>query len=137
MGAIKGKDRELLAEELRQQVGDSLDLDGAMQAESPNAHRWDYLLSLPDSSKIIGVEPHPATDSEVGLVIDKKGWAVGCLKQHFQSSYRVGAWYWVSSGKIGLSKTDRAGAAWIRTASSSSAGNCSLGIELSNVLRLR
>ena len=108
MGAFAEADRRSVAEAERSRIGDSLDLDAATRDEFPQANRWDYVLSIPDLSQIVGIEPHTAKDSEIGVVIAKRQHAVACLRQHLRDGYRVARWFWVSHGPVGFSRMDRA-----------------------------
>jgi hypothetical protein len=107
-GAISPIDIKLIAESERSKIGDSLDLDTAAQEEFPEANRWDYIMSLPTLSQIIGIEPHTARDSEISVVIAKKKHARQYLRSHFQDGYHVRKWLWVSHGTVGFSRMDRA-----------------------------
>lgn len=108
LGALSRVDRRLLAETERQKVGDSIDLDEATRDAHPNANRWDYLLSIPSASLIVGVEPHPARDSEIPVVIAKKTQAVDVLRDHLPPRHRVAKWFWVSRGSVRFSAMERA-----------------------------
>jgi hypothetical protein len=83
-------------------------LDAASQSDCPEANRWDYILSVPDLTQIVGVEPHAAKDSEISVVIAKKKHAEEYLRQHLQDGCRVTKWYWVSHSKVSFSRMDRA-----------------------------
>ena len=108
LGAVAGEHRSLIAPAERPKVGDSLDLDDASRDEFPQANRWDYLLSVPAHSQIIGLEPHSAKDSEISVVIAKKQHAIAYLHAHLPPGRRVAKWFWVSSGRVGFSKMERA-----------------------------
>jgi hypothetical protein len=108
MAAFAPAHHRLVADGERSRVGDSLDLDAATRDEFPEAHRWDYILSVPDLSEIIGIEPHVAKDSEVSVVIAKKRHAAECLRNHLRGGYRVTRWFWVSPSTVGFSRMDRA-----------------------------
>lgn len=108
LGALSGGDRGLIAATERPRVGDSLNLDLAMQPEFPEAHRWDYLLSIPNIAQIVGVEPHTARDDEINVVISKRRNAVDYLRDHLPAHHRVSQWYWLSSGPVRFSKMERA-----------------------------
>ena len=107
-GAIEGRHRPLISNELKRSVDDSLDLDAATRQEHPEANRWDYIISVKGSERLIGIEPHSARDDEVSTVIAKKKQASGYLLGHLNDGWRVTAWIWVSSGKIRFSKMDPA-----------------------------
>jgi hypothetical protein len=108
LGAFEKKDVKLIAEAERPRVGDSLDLDAATKDEDPEANRWDYVLSIPDLSEILGIEPHTAKDSEISVVIAKKRHATQYLRTHLKDRHRVARWIWVSHGTVGFSRMDRA-----------------------------
>jgi len=104
--ALDRRDQELIAPDERRRVGDSLYLDKAVEADHPQEHRWDYVLSVPDAAAIIGIEPHSAKDSEISVVIKKKCWAAGYLRKHM-SSRGVSRWFWVTHGRVGISILDK------------------------------
>ncbi len=108
MQAIQRADVQLIADSQRARIGDSLDLDAASHNEHPNDHRWDYLLSVPDAGRLVGVEPHTASDHEIAVVIAKKNAALDYLTDHLRRGQRVDAWFWVTRGQVGFGKMDRA-----------------------------
>lgn len=108
MGAMKPKDRTLIAAGERPKIGDSLDLDAATVAAAPEAHRWDYILSVPKANKLIGLEPHSATNSEIKVVVRKKQNAIELLRQHLKPGHAVLEWHWVTHGSVGFSPMERA-----------------------------
>jgi len=108
IGALSQVDARLIAESERTKVGDSVDLDSSMKREFPDANRWDYIISLPTQSKIVGLEPHTARDSEISVVIAKKKHALQYLRSHFRDGYHVAKWFWISHGSVSFSKMDRA-----------------------------
>lgn len=106
-GALLSEHKKTIAEPERQRVGDSLDLDEATKAEFPQANRWDYILSLPDVSKLVGVEPHSSTDSDISVVIKKRKHAVTYLAGHLPPGKRISNWFWVTSA-VKFSKMEKA-----------------------------
>lgn len=89
-------------------VNTSLDIDSALKEAEPNASRWDYLLEVRhEGSPIVGVEIHPAVPREVKKLIEKKQWARKVEAEHFNDGHFICAWYWLASGKMGLSKNSR------------------------------
>jgi hypothetical protein len=95
--AIGKPDRRRFDTEAARLTEESVDLDSAMEAEHPDEPRWDYLVSAPKG--IVGVEPHPATVSEVQAVIRKKERSRAYLRNHLQKGGRITAWLWVASGR--------------------------------------
>jgi hypothetical protein len=108
VGAMLSSDRSLIHTDDRPKVADSLDLDSATEEAFPNDHRWDYILSLPGASKLVGLEPHTAGDHEVRVVIRKKQNAQAFLRDHLRPGRYVREWYWVTAGRVGFSRMDRA-----------------------------
>lgn len=104
--AIKSADSYILHKSIRGEFEDSLDLDDATRIGHEGENRWDYLLGH-TSSRIIGVEPHSATNSEVSVVIAKKQASQRVLLDHFRTGVKVSSWNWVSSGTVGLMPLDR------------------------------
>lgn len=108
LSAMEKRDRALIAQPEQRKARDSLDLDSAAKRECPNENRWDYLVSVRDVGRIVAIEPHFAKDSEVSVVIRKKEWAERFLQQHFRPGKRVDRWFWVTRGKVGFSRMERA-----------------------------
>jgi len=108
LGALPAADRALIAVSQRGLAADSLDFDEATRVLYPNANRWDYLLSIPSLHKIVGLEPHPAKDSEITVVIAKKQMAVDFLRDHLPAGERVADWYWVTRGRVTFGTMERA-----------------------------
>jgi hypothetical protein len=108
LGALTQAHRTLIAQAERPTVGDSLDLDSATKAQYPQANRWDYLLSVPQHRHLIAIESHAAKDSEVSVVIAKKQQSLAHLANHLPPAHRVARWIWVSSGRVGFSRMDKA-----------------------------
>ena len=102
-----GKNIDLIHKDARSLVGDSLDLDEASREEFPQDNRWDYLLSVPEMEKIVGLEPHSAKDDQVSVVIKKKKNAESYLLSHLKVGVKIANWYWVSRGKVTFSRMDR------------------------------
>jgi len=88
-------------------IGDSLDLDAAAREECPQENRWDYLLGVEQSYRVIGIEPHAASEGQVTVIIAKRRWAVGFVRGHLKPGKFVADWYWVSSGRVGFQDTTR------------------------------
>ena len=108
LGAMAPVDRQLIGVTERPKVGDSIDFDAATRPQFPQHNRWDYLLSVPTASRLIGLEPHSAKDSEIRVVIAKRQHAVTYLQQHLPPKNRVTKWLWVTRGSVGFTSTERA-----------------------------
>lgn len=89
-------------------LGCSLDLDNSLAREYPNASRWDYLVVVESrSARCVGVEVHSATAGEVRVIVAKRDWARGILRQRCEGGLPASAdWYWIASGKVFLRATD-------------------------------
>jgi hypothetical protein len=108
LGALTAAHRSLIYTSQRRRVVDSIDLDAAARPAFPDANRWDYIMSVPDVRAIVGLEPHPAKDGEIRVIIAKKQQAQTYLKAHLQASRRVTKWIWVTKGRVGFSRSERA-----------------------------
>lgn len=108
LGALLAVDRPLIGPAEGRRVSDSVDLDAAMRPALPNANRWDYLLGLLDTAGIVAVEPHTATDGEVSVLIAKKREALAFLRMHLNPGRFVDRWIWITHGRVGFSRMDRA-----------------------------
>jgi len=81
----------------------SADVDSALRAHEPNAHRWDFAVGHRHTNRqkdcVYWVEIHTANDKEVKVVLDKlrwlKSWLArpGSLLNQFERDF-----VWVSSG---------------------------------------
>lgn len=91
LGALDRSHRHLIAKDVGSEIGDSLDLDAALQPNFPNDHRWDYLLG--HSGKVVGLEPHSAKEDQISTVIDKRKAARDHLKTHLKPGAQVHAWF--------------------------------------------
>ena len=105
LGALEKAHRALIAQDVGIQIGDSLNLDTAMQPDFPNDHRWDYLLG--HSGKVLGLEPHSAKDDQISTVIDKRKAARDHLNTHLKPGAQVHAWFWVASNRVEFADTER------------------------------
>jgi hypothetical protein len=108
LGALKPAHRKHIAIAERSRIGDSLDLDEASRKGHNQENRWDYLLSVPASKRLIAMEPHSAKDSEVSVVIAKKRASTQYLQAHLLPKHRISEWFWVASGSVGFSIMDKA-----------------------------
>jgi len=106
--AVKDKDVALIEEGERSKISDSLDLDDATRQLFPNDPRWDYLLSVSTTGKLIGFEPHQARDAEIQVVIDKRRHSLEYLRNQLQPGERVSDWYWVTRGQVGFGSMEKA-----------------------------
>jgi len=88
-------------------VIDSLNLDEASRTEYPHTPRWDYLLSFGTRGPVIAVEPHPADNGEVNVVIAKKRAARDLLVRECPRGCPVARWFWISTNAGGFSRMDK------------------------------
>jgi len=98
--AVPGDKRRHIAETIRPEFLDSLDLDKATRERHPTDARWDYLLGHASSSKVVAIETHPAETSHVSQVIEKRTASLGHLRDQLTEGHRVAAWYWVASARV-------------------------------------
>lgn len=103
LGALRAQDRTHVDPEDTRRLKGSADVDRALQADQPNAHRWDFAIGYRHTNRtkdcIYWVEVHTANDKEVKVVLDKLRWlrtwlaGDGKLLNHFERDF-----IWVSSG---------------------------------------
>jgi hypothetical protein len=76
--ALRTQHRPHLKPEDTQLLRGSVDVDSALQAEQPNAHRWDFAVGYRHANWqkdfVYWVEVHTANDKEVKVVLDKLRW---------------------------------------------------------------
>lgn len=98
--ALPNDKRKHLADSVRSDFVDSLDLDEASRPRHPTDARWDYLLGHAPSSQVVAVETHSAETSQVALVIQKRTASLGHLRDQLVAGHGVAAWYWAASGRV-------------------------------------
>ena len=98
--ALPSDKRKHIAESVRSDFLDSLDLDEASRPRHPTDARWDYLLGHEPSSQVVAVETHSAETSQVSRVIQKRTASLGHLRGQFRAGHHVAAWYWAASGRV-------------------------------------
>ncbi|WP_155815911.1 hypothetical protein [Rhodothermus marinus] len=88
----------------------SIDLDGALADVCPNAPRWDYGLGIADASgreQALWIELHPATTSEIGVVLQKLAWLKNWLRTHGKALGGItepGAFYWLATDGVHIQR---------------------------------
>ena len=98
--ALPSAKHKYIAESLRTEFRDSLDLDEASKARHPTDARWDYLLGHVSSSQVVALEAHSAETSQVSLVIEKRTASRRHLEGQLRPGETIAAWYWVASGSV-------------------------------------
>lgn len=106
--ALERTHRPLIEEAIRGAFADSLDIDKAFEEGHEQEHRWDYLLGHEESRKIVGLEPHTASNKEVSTVIKKRERSLSHLRHHLKSGVFVAEWFWVASGRVDFTPMDKA-----------------------------
>lgn len=100
LAAVQKAHRTYIDVEIRALFADSLDADESLRVGNEQANRWDYLLGHSSSKKIIGVEPHSASNGEISVVIKKLLAAKVQLRSHLKDGVHVARWLWVASGEV-------------------------------------
>lgn len=98
--ALPGDKRKHLAESVRSEFLDSIDLDEASRPQHPTDARWDYLLGHESSSCIVALEAHSAGTSQVSRVIQKRTASLRHLQGQLKPGCNVAGWYWAASGPV-------------------------------------
>lgn len=107
LGAVQGGHRQYLDVAIRADFADSLEADEALRSGNDQENRWDYLLGHGPSQQVIALEPHSASDGEIGVVIDKRNAARVQLREHLREGATISKWLWVASGKVHFANTER------------------------------
>ena len=103
LGALRSQDRPHVAPENPRLLMGSADVDSALRASEPNAHRWDFAIGYRHANRqkdcVYWVEIHTANDKEIKVVLAKLHWlrawlaGDGKLLNRFERDF-----IWVSSG---------------------------------------
>jgi hypothetical protein len=101
--ALRAQDRHHVEPEDSRRLTGSVDVDSALHAHEPNAHRWDFAIGHRHTNRskecVYWLEIHGASDKEVKVVLAKLHWlkswlkGSGSLLNQFERDY-----VWVSSG---------------------------------------
>lgn len=105
--ALEKEHRHYIETPLREEFGDSIDIDKAFLSGNEQENRWDYLLGHMPSGKVIALEPHSAKQSEIATIIAKRKAARDQLQLHLESHARIAAWLWVASGNVHFADTEK------------------------------
>src|SRR5260370_30357182 len=110
LGALRREDKPHIAAEDTRLLTGSADVDAALRAQQPHAHRWDFAIAYRHSNRqrdcVYWVEMHTAIDKEVKVVLDKLHWlrawlaADGKLLSQFERDF-----VWISSGATSFTST--------------------------------
>ena len=78
LGALRAQDRPHVVAENPRLLKGSADIDSALQAVEPNAHRWDFAIGYRHTNCqtdfVYWVEIHTANEKEVNVVLEKFRW---------------------------------------------------------------
>jgi hypothetical protein len=107
LGAIKRTHRSYFDENVRSCFADSIDIDEAFRVGKEQENRWDYLLGVNESRKLVGIEPHSAKEDEISTVIKKVKAARIQLRDHLKERVIIHTWIWVASGKVHFLDIDK------------------------------
>lgn len=101
LGALKPKDADHITSARPRDLVGSADLDAALAATMPDAHRWDYVVgkSVGKSVSAHWIEVHPASSTRnIDEVGRKLAWLAGWLHGNPLGQYPKDV-VWVASGK--------------------------------------
>lgn len=93
-----------------QKLTGSIDLDRAVANVYPNSPRWDYGLGIADASgreQALWIELHPATTSEIGVVLQKLAWLENWLRTYGKALRQLtkpGAFYWLATDGVHIQR---------------------------------
>lgn len=101
LGALKPVDAGHVSCTRPRELAGSADVDAALVATLPNAHRWDYVVGKTVGKVITAhwIEVHPASSTKnIAEVEQKLAWLSGWLHGNRLGQYRKDV-VWVASGK--------------------------------------
>ena len=104
---LREGDRNKIAAATPRRLRGSIDLDAALAPRYPNDPRWDYgvAAAMTEGERVFWIEVHPASEGEIGAVLDKFNWLKGWLRT---SASELGSlpkeFLWVSSGRSALTQ---------------------------------
>ncbi len=102
LNALRGDDKPKILVPNTRKIGGSLDIDTSTESKYPNENRWDYAVEY--DKETFFIEVHPASTSEVTVVLAKLSW----LKQWLRTSApeidklrpeTKRAYHWVFTGR--------------------------------------
>lgn len=99
--ALKAPDRDRIECSDTVRLSGSSDVDAALKASQPNAHRWDYAIAYRRKKEVVfWVEVHPASSGDIARVREKFVWLQAWLKgdAHRLRGFEA-QFVWISSGK--------------------------------------
>lgn len=101
LGALKQVDSDHVSCARPRDLSGSADVDAALAATLPNAHRWDYVVGKTAGNVITAywIEVHPASSTKnIAEVEQKLAWLSGWLHGNPLGQYPKDV-VWVASGK--------------------------------------
>jgi hypothetical protein len=101
LGALKQVDAGHVSCARPRELSGSADVDAALAATLPNAHRWDYVAGKSEGNVVTAhwIEVHPAISTKNIAEIEKKlAWLSGWLHENPLGQYPKDV-VWVASGK--------------------------------------
>ena len=108
LGAMEGGHLKHIEQRIRAKFGDSLDIDKAFEKGHEQENRWDYLLGYSNTGDIIALEPHTASNKEIGSVIRKRATSIQHLRPHLKPGVNVAKWFLVASGRVDFLAIEKA-----------------------------
>lgn len=101
LAALKPVDAEHVSSLRPRELAGSADVDAALAATLPNAHRWDYVVGKSAGNVVTAhwIEVHPASSTKNIAEVERKlAWLSGWLRGNPLGQYPKDV-VWVASGK--------------------------------------
>ncbi len=101
LGALKAVDADHISSTRPRELVGSADVDTALAATFPHAHRWDYVVATSAGKTVTAhwIEVHPASSTKnIAEVGRKLAWLAGWLQGNPLGQYAKDV-VWVASGK--------------------------------------
>lgn len=104
--ALSNNDRKMILIDDGRRLDGSVDLDNVFRAAYPSDPRWDYAIGIKinaSSSRVVFVEPHPASSASVTDVLKKFEWLTKLLSSEATELGELPACYvWLATGSVWL-----------------------------------
>jgi hypothetical protein len=87
----------------------SVDIDKDCEKAYPEDPRWDYLVGVVNSKKLIAyyIEVHSAESSQVRKMAEKLQWLVDFVREQEKLAKLTAEYHWVASGRVNIPKHTR------------------------------
>ena len=109
--AVRTRDKRKIICRDGANVAGSVNIDAALERELPSGPRWDYAIGMigrSNQDRIVWIEVHPASSSDVKVVLAKLDWLTGWLAITATKLRRLeNKKVWLATGPVAIPKGSR------------------------------